>query len=79
MYVYAIKMQATAPTVLKVWLLACSRVTTKIIQFQPLALAAVQVSSCISLVMLCNCLDQRFPTLVTRGALFRINFYGRAP
>ena len=24
-------------------------------------------------------LDQRFPTFLTRGALFRINFYGGAP
>jgi len=37
-------MEATAPTVFMVWLLACSRVTA-IIQIKPLALAAVRVSS----------------------------------
>jgi hypothetical protein len=26
-----------------------------------------------------NTLHQRFPTFLTRGALFRINFYGAAP
>jgi len=26
-----------------------------------------------------DCLNQRFPTFLTRGALFRINFYGGAP
>jgi len=27
----------------------------------------------------CLTLEQRFPTFLTRGALFRINFYGGAP
>jgi len=26
-----------------------------------------------------NTVDQRFPNFLTRGALFRINFYGGAP
>ena len=26
-----------------------------------------------------NRIEQRFPTFMTRGALFRINFYGGAP
>jgi hypothetical protein len=44
------------PTVFAIWLLACSRVTA-IIQIKPLAMAAVRVSSCTSLVMWCNCLS----------------------
>jgi len=28
--------------------------------------------------MILNSVEQRFPTFLTRGALFRINFYGAA-